>query len=110
MVYCCVVLMTYDDTILHSLSFSCPSLFSFYPSHSLLSTTGEAFFRERLVAFLVASASVAPLFDAFGANVGGFDDGAHFLVARAALGASGKKTVVATIFFPLQVFSPDILS
>jgi hypothetical protein len=109
MVYCCVVVMPYDDAILHSLSFSCLSLFSFYPSHSLLSTTGEVFFSERLVAFLAASASIAPLFDAFGADVGGFNDGAHFLVARAALGAPGTKAVVATIFFPLQVFSPDIL-
>jgi hypothetical protein len=69
--------MMYDDAILHSLSFSCLSLFSFYLSHSLLSTTGEAFFRKRLVAFLAASASVAPLFDAFGANDGGFDDDAQ---------------------------------
>ena len=59
--------------------------------------------------FLVASASVASLFDGFGADDGGFDNDAHFLVARAALGAPGTKTVVATIFFPLQVFSPDIL-
>jgi hypothetical protein len=52
-----------------------------------------------LVAFLAASASIAPLFNAFGANDGGFDNDAHFLVVGAALGAPGTKTVVATIFF-----------
>ena len=49
--------------------------------------------------FLLASASVVSLYDAFGAVDGSLDDDALFLVARAALGSPGSKTVFTTIVF-----------
>ena len=69
---------------------------------------GGGFFCKSLVA-LSASISIASLFDAFGATDGVIDDDAHFLVARAAHGWPGARRVVITTFFPLRVFSLDIL-